>query len=219
MNAARVTSGIPTPPPSTNLCAASTAADFASQRRFPDEAGRLRGRIGARALCRPGLAPGGKSCAKGVREYMAAHNEAPKLVLMENHGMVALGETPAEILNITAMAVKGARIYLGALLTGKPTRLPDEEVWHVYRRPRRDLPAQAICGQSGVGCFFTIENSEGAEFGVLYYRASGGARMRDKYPMAYPKQYRCGYGRPKGRLYIPRRLLNRVHKSPHMHYQ
>ena len=46
-----------------------------------------------------------------------------------------MGDTPAEILNITAMAVKAARIYLGALLTGKPTRLPDGDVLHLYQRP------------------------------------------------------------------------------------
>ena len=70
-----------------------------------------------------------------VRAYLAAHGEAPKLITLENHGMIALGDTPAEILNITAMAVKAARIYLGALMTGKPTRLPDEEVQHLYHRP------------------------------------------------------------------------------------
>ena len=70
-----------------------------------------------------------------ARAYMAEFNEAPKLILLENHGMIALGDSPAEILNITAMAVKAARIYLGALLTGAPTYLPDDEVRHLYRRP------------------------------------------------------------------------------------
>ena len=50
--------------------------------------------------------------------------------------IIALGDSPAEILNITAMTVKAARIFLGALLTGAPTRLPDADVWHLYRRQR-----------------------------------------------------------------------------------
>ena len=70
-----------------------------------------------------------------VQQFKAAHGEAPKLILLENHGMIALGDSPAEILNITAMAVKAARIHLGALMTGAPAYLPDEEVWHLYRRP------------------------------------------------------------------------------------
>lgn len=110
------------------------AADFARQRRFPDEV----------VLCGPGSAlvpyadpglPLALIMRERVRAYMAEYSEAPKLILLENHGMIALGDTPAEILKITAMAVKAARIFLGALLTGKPTRLPADDVQHLYQRP------------------------------------------------------------------------------------
>ncbi|MDE2777927.1 MAG: class II aldolase/adducin family protein [Chloroflexota bacterium] len=118
------------------------ATDFASQRRFPDEAV-LCGPVSALVpYADPGL-PLALKMRERVRQYMAQYDEAPKLILLENHGMIALGDSPAEILNITAMAVKAARIFLGALLTGKPTRMPDEEAWHVVRRPdeiyRRNL--------------------------------------------------------------------------------
>ena len=110
------------------------AADFAAQRRFPDEVV-LCGPASALApYADPGL-PLANIMRERVRKYMAQYDEAPKLILLENHGMIALGDSPAEILNITAMAVKAARIFLGALITGKPTRLPDEEVWHLYQRP------------------------------------------------------------------------------------
>ena len=110
------------------------AADFAFQRRFPDEAVLCAPRSVLAPYADPGL-PLALIMRERVREYMAANSEAPKVILLENHGMIALGDTAAEILNITAMAVKAARIFLGALMTGKPTRLPDDEVWHVYRRP------------------------------------------------------------------------------------
>ena len=121
------------------------AGDFARQRRFPDEAV-----VCGPLSCLVPYADPGLPLALVMRDkaqaYMAAYDEAPKLILLENHGMIALGDTPAEVLNITAMAVKAARIYLGALMTGKPTRLPDDEVWHVYRRPdeiyRRQLFAE-----------------------------------------------------------------------------
>jgi len=110
------------------------AEDFALQRRFPDEAV-LCGPVSALVpYADPGL-PLALIMRERARAYMAEYGEAPKLILLENHGMIALGDTAAEILNITAMAVKAARIFHGALLTGKPTRLPDDEVWHVYRRP------------------------------------------------------------------------------------
>ena len=122
------------------------AADFALQRRFPDEVVLCGPQSALAPYADPGL-PLALVMREKVGEFMAQHGEAPKLILLENHGMIALGDTPAEILNITAMAVKAARIYLGALMTGAPTRMPNEEVWHVYRRPdeiyRRKLFVEA----------------------------------------------------------------------------
>ncbi len=110
------------------------AAEFARQRRFPDEVVLCGPQAALVPYADPGL-PLALVMRERARAYMAEYGEAPKLILLENHGMIALGDTAAEILNITAMAVKAARIFHGALLTGKPTRLPDDEVWHVYRRP------------------------------------------------------------------------------------
>ncbi len=110
------------------------AADFAKQRRFPDEVVLC----GPQSLLVPYADPGlplALLLRERLRAYMEQHGAAPKLILLENHGLIALGDSAAEILSITAMAVKAARIYLGALLTGKPTCLPPEEVWHIYRRP------------------------------------------------------------------------------------
>jgi rhamnose utilization protein RhaD (predicted bifunctional aldolase and dehydrogenase) len=118
------------------------AADFALKRRFPDEVVLYGPQSALVPYADPGL-PLAIIMRERVGEFMAAQGEAPKLILLENHGMIALGDSPAEILNITAMAVKAAHIHLGALLTGKPTYLPEEEVWHLYRRPdeiyRRNL--------------------------------------------------------------------------------
>ena len=110
------------------------AADFATKRRFPDEVVLYGPRSALVPYADPGL-PLALVMRERVREFMEAHGEAPKLILLANHGMIALGDTPAEILNITAMAVKAARIHLGALLTGRPIYLPDDEIWHLYRRP------------------------------------------------------------------------------------
>jgi len=118
------------------------ASDFATKRRFPDEVVLCGPQSALTPYADPGL-PLALKMRERVRQYMAQYDEAPKLILLENHGMIALSDSPAEILNITAMAVKAARIHLGALLTGNPTCLPEEEVWRLYRRPdeiyRRNL--------------------------------------------------------------------------------
>ena len=110
------------------------AWSFAHERRFPDEVVLL----GPKALLVPYADPGlplALLIRQGLRPYMESEGEAPKLILLQNHGMIALGDTPSEILNITAMAVKAARIYMGALSLGNVISLPDHEVDHLYQRP------------------------------------------------------------------------------------
>ncbi len=116
------------------LLCSGYAADFARQRRFPDEVVLCGAQSALVPYADPGL-PLALEMRKVLRAYQRQHNEAPKLILLVNHGLVALGQTPTEVLNITAMAVKAARIYHGALLTAAPSHLPAEEVEHLYRRP------------------------------------------------------------------------------------
>jgi len=130
------------------MCSAC-AADFARQRRFPDEVVLCGPQSALVPYADPGL-PLALVMRERVRAYMTEYGEAPKLILLENHGMIALGDTPAEILNITAMAVKSARIFLGALLTGKPTRLPADEVQHLYQRPDEIYRRKLFVDKDGV---------------------------------------------------------------------
>ena len=110
------------------------AWSFAHQRRFPDEVVLLGPKALLVGYADPGL-PLALLIRRGLRQFMDAEGEAPKLILLQNHGMIALGDTPSEILNITAMAVKAARIYSGALALGGATSLPAAEVAHLYQRP------------------------------------------------------------------------------------
>ncbi len=110
------------------------AADFAHQRRFPDEVVLC----GPRSLLVPYGDPGlplALVMRHRLRQFVEQNEEPPKLILLQNHGLIALGDTPGEILNITSMAVKSAKIFIGAVQLGKATHLPDEEVQHLYKRP------------------------------------------------------------------------------------
>jgi rhamnose utilization protein RhaD (predicted bifunctional aldolase and dehydrogenase) len=69
-------------------------------------------------------APVGQPLARMVREglldYRNRHGQPPRVVLLQNHGLVALGHTPKEVLYITALMVKTARILLGTHAWGGP---------------------------------------------------------------------------------------------------
>ena len=123
------------------LCSTLGAEPF-KQHIFPD----------AVVVC--GVAPAvipyvdpGFGLAKAVQaelgRYKSTYDTLPKLLLMENHGLVALGRSAREVLNITLMADKWARILSGTYALGGPRFLPAAEVARIdarldedYRRKR-----------------------------------------------------------------------------------
>ena len=70
-----------------------------------------------------------------MHRYMDAHGEVPKVVLMQNHGLIALGNTAGQVENITAMAVKAARVLLGTFALGGPRFMTAEAVARIHTRP------------------------------------------------------------------------------------
>ena len=116
------------------IMCSSRAEDFARNRLFPDEAVLC----GPESVFVPYVDPGlplALAIRDAVRQYMKQYDEAPKVILMANHGVIVLGQTPDEILNITAMCVKAAQIFVGACAVGEPVFMTREEIRHIYKRP------------------------------------------------------------------------------------
>jgi len=67
------------------------------------------------------------------------HSEPPRVFYLLNHGLVALGNTPQEVENITAVAVKSARILLGTYAVGGPNFLPQADVDRITNRPDEEI--------------------------------------------------------------------------------
>ncbi|MEK7766073.1 MAG: class II aldolase/adducin family protein [bacterium] len=70
-----------------------------------------------------------------LRRYRRVHGAPPRLVLLVNHGIVALGATADEVLNVTLMAEKWARVLLGAFAAGGPRFLRGAQARHIDRWP------------------------------------------------------------------------------------
>jgi len=117
-----------------HLLCSNRAEVFAKHRVFPDEVVLC----GPESVYVPYVDPGlplAIVMRDKVREYMNKYDEAPKVILLKNHGLIALGQTPTEILNITAMAVKAAKILSGAYAVGQPEFMSEADVMHIYKRP------------------------------------------------------------------------------------
>jgi rhamnose utilization protein RhaD (predicted bifunctional aldolase and dehydrogenase) len=112
------------------LLCSPRAEDFASKRLFPDEIVCC----GATSVLVPYVNPG-VPLARAIRERVEAFHQAygrvPRLVLLQNHGIIALGATPQAVLATTLMAEKAARIHLGAASIGGSSFLSDEQVAYI----------------------------------------------------------------------------------------
>lgn len=82
----------------------------------------------------PGL-PLALAVRQGIREFLDHEKRTPKVILMENHGVIALGGTPQDVLNVTQMLVKTCRILADTLIAGGPRFLARAQVDRIDKRP------------------------------------------------------------------------------------
>jgi len=83
---------------------------------------------------------------QAFRRYGERWGEPPKVVLMQNHGLIALGATPKEVLSTTAMWVKTARVLVGTYALGGPHYLSEENVARIQTRPDEKYRQKGISG-------------------------------------------------------------------------
>jgi len=82
----------------------------------------------------PGL-PLGRAAWAAVEGHCEAYGQWPKVVLLQNHGLIAFGQSGREVLDTTAMVVKTARVLLGTYALGGPHFLPASQVARLSSRP------------------------------------------------------------------------------------
>lgn len=125
------------------LLSSPRAADFAHRRIFPDEIVCCGSRSVLVPYCDPGL-PLAQSIRTAVESQFNDTGVVPRLILLENHGMIALGGTPNAVLATTLMAQKAARITLGAITAGGPNYLSDDDVNRIAGRSDEHYRQKAL---------------------------------------------------------------------------
>ncbi len=91
----------------------------------------------------------GLKLAQAIRSAVVAHirrlSLPPRLILLENHGFVALGPTPESVLAATLMGEKAAAIFVGAAaLNGTPRFLSAAQVRRIAGRPDEHYRQKAL---------------------------------------------------------------------------
>ena len=114
------------------LCA-PRARDFAEHRIFPDEVVCC----GAQSVFVPYIDPG-LALAREIRErtqsFIKRNKTVPRLILLQNHGLIALGSTPNAVMAATLMAAKAAEIFMGAAAIGGPNFMTEAQVARIASR-------------------------------------------------------------------------------------
>jgi rhamnose utilization protein RhaD (predicted bifunctional aldolase and dehydrogenase) len=139
------------PVPLNSVLCSPQAERMAADVLFPEQVVIL----GRNPVFVPYLDPG-LTLARAVRRELLRRTELdgapPKVIYLGNHGIFALGQSAAEVLQITAMAVKVSRILSGALMLGGVSTLSDLDVARIDGRPdeiyRRQMLAAEQDGQS-----------------------------------------------------------------------
>jgi len=116
------------------LCTQHHTKAFATKRMFPDEIVCC----GAEFVVVPYVDPGLKlaqTIRRSVTAFIKRTSRSPRVILLENHGLIALGGTPQAVLAATLMAVKAAETFTRAVTLGSPRFLSAATVARIAGRP------------------------------------------------------------------------------------
>lgn len=109
------------------------AEEFAAKRLFPDQVVCT----GPASPLVPYTDPGlllARAIRAAVENHRARYGQLPRAILLRNHGLIAIGATPAAVLAATLMTVKAAEIFLGAAQLGGPEFLSSRQVERIAGR-------------------------------------------------------------------------------------
>jgi len=126
------------------LLCSKHARNFARCRTFPDEIVCC----GVESVFVPYTDPGLKLAQvmqKSVVAYIKRLSRPPRVILLENHGFIALGATPESVLASTLMGAKAAEIFAGAAaIGGSPRFLTTAQVVRIAGRPDEHYRQKAL---------------------------------------------------------------------------
>ncbi|NLX13492.1 MAG: class II aldolase [Phycisphaerales bacterium] len=122
------------PTAAVGLLCSNNGRDLFAGSLFPDQIVVLGPAYAFVPYSDPGLALS-MAVKHALDHFLKLHQREPKVLLMENHGIIALGHTAQEVLNITAMLVKTCRIITGTLAAGGPRFLSQAQVDRIDKRP------------------------------------------------------------------------------------
>jgi rhamnose utilization protein RhaD (predicted bifunctional aldolase and dehydrogenase) len=119
------------------------ARDFATNRMFPDEIVCC----SVASVLVPYTDPGlqlAQAIRKETEAFVQKLGQQPRIILIQNHGTIALGATWQAVLTAMLMAEKAAKIFVGAAVLGGPVFLSKQHVERIAGRPDEAYRQRAL---------------------------------------------------------------------------
>jgi rhamnose utilization protein RhaD (predicted bifunctional aldolase and dehydrogenase) len=110
------------------------ARDFAEKRTCPDEIVMC----GVESVFVPYAEPGlgiSQAIRREVVSFVKRTGRDPKVILLQNHGIIAVGSSPKAVRGTLLMAEKAAEIFVGAAALGGPVFLTPAQCERIAGRP------------------------------------------------------------------------------------
>lgn len=135
-----------THPVSTNMILSSKIAREACEGRlFPDHIVSM----GHKSVFVPYVDPGlplAREVKKCVEEYVDGEGVLPKAILMQNHGLITMGDSPKAVTSCTDMCEKSMTILVGTYALGGPNFMTPKDVERIFTRPDEHYRHKSIAG-------------------------------------------------------------------------
>lgn len=130
------------------LCS-QLAEEAVAGRLFPDEVVSCGPASLYMPYCDPGLTLASEFRAALLR-FQAEQGTSPRVILIQNHGLIVLGSTPDEVLATTAMTCKAFEVLWGTYALGGPHFFSDEQICRIGGRPDEQY-RRALINQNSAG--------------------------------------------------------------------
>jgi len=130
-------------PAVTAILCSPRAAEFAAKRIYPDEIVCC----GEQSVLIPYTDPGlclAQTIRDHTNKYIKKYGAPPRVILMENHGLITLGRTPQAVLSAMLMAEKVANVWRDAVSLGGPVFLTAKQVARISTRPDEEVRRKAL---------------------------------------------------------------------------
>ena len=125
------------PPQTMQVVCSEQIWSFAEHRLFPDQVVRN----GAKSCVVPYAMPGKpllEEIKKSVLAFVEEEGYFPKLILLQNHGIIVASTSHKDCIASTMMCEKSAEIFIGAKVLGQTRFLSEDEVNEVDKSPSEE---------------------------------------------------------------------------------